>query len=210
MKHQFKWFVLAMMVFFFVAIQAVPAPAEMARYDVDLDHSTVGFQVAHLVISKTSGEFMDYEGFIEMDPDTKVVKAIEAVIKTNSLNTNHKKRDKHLRNKDFFNVEKHPNMKFKMKSYKKTGSQYTMIGDLTLLGITKEITLVGSFNGVANDPWGNTRAGFSGEGTINRKDFGMNWSKPLDSGGLLVGNEVKIKLEIEVIKEKKEEKEDKE
>ena len=96
-------------------------------------------------------------------------------------------------------------MKFKMKSFQKKGDQYTAIGDLTLLGVTKEITLLGTFNGVVNDPWGNTRAGFSGEGTINRKDFGLNWSKIMDSGGLVVGNDVKIKLEIEAIKEKKEE-----
>ena len=195
-----------MMVFFFMAIPAGRAHAEMARYEVDLAHSSVGFQVTHLVISKTNGEFMEFDGFIEIDTDTKKVKAIEAVIQTKSLSTNHKKRDKHLRGKDFFNAEKHPTMKFKMKNYKKTGDQYTVIGDLTLLGISKEITLVGSFNGVVNDPWGNIRAGFSGEGTINRKDFGMNWSKLLDSGGLVVSNEVKIKLEIEVIKEKKEDK----
>ena len=93
-------------------------------------------------------------------------------------------------------------MTYKMKSYKKTGDTYTALGDLTLRGVTKEITLAGTFNGVAKDPWGNTRAGFTGEGTINRKDFGMKFSATLDSGGLLVGDEVKIKIEVEVIKEK--------
>lgn len=97
-------------------------------------------------------------------------------------------------------------MTFALKSYKKTGDQYTARGDLNLLGVTKDITLVGSFNGVAQDPWGNTRAGFSAEGTINRKDFGMKFNKLLDNGGLVVGDEVKITLEIEVIKEKKAEK----
>ena len=176
--------------------------AEMARWNVDHAHSTVGFQVAHMVISKTNGKFTEYSGFIEVDPDTQKVKAIEAVIQTKSVFTDHQKRDKHLRSPDFFYVENHPTMTYKMKSYKKTGDTYTVLGDLTLRGVTKEITLAGTFNGVAKDPWGNTRAGFTGEGTINRKDFGMKFSATLDSGGLLVGDEVKIKIEVEVIKEK--------
>jgi polyisoprenoid-binding protein YceI len=90
-----------------------------------------------------------------------------------------------------------------MKSYKKQGDGYAAVGDLTLRGITKEILLVGNFNGVAKDPWGNQRAGFSGEGTLNRKDFGMVWNKTLDSGGLVVGDDVHIRLDIECIKAKK-------
>jgi polyisoprenoid-binding protein YceI len=97
-------------------------------------------------------------------------------------------------------------MTYTMKSYKKTGDNYTAVGDLTLLGVTKEMTLVGTFNGVAQDPWGNTRAGFTATGTINRKDFGMKFSELLDKGGMVVGDEVKINLDIEVIKEKKPEK----
>ncbi len=205
MYRTLKRLVLAALSFFFALTPYTWVQAEMARYNVDLAHSTVGFQVAHLVISKTNGEFMEYDGFIEMDSDNKKIKAIEAIIQTKSVNTNHQKRDKHLRSPDFFNVEEHPTIIYKMKSYKKNGDQYIAVGDLTLLGVTKQISLVGSFNGVTDDPWGNTRAGFSGEGTINRKDFGMNWSKTLDSGGLVVGNDIKIKLEIEVIKEKKEE-----
>jgi polyisoprenoid-binding protein YceI len=175
---------------------------EMARWNVDLDHSTVGFQVAHMVISQTTGKFTKYQGFIEMDPEAKEVKAIEAVIETKSLFTDHPKRDEHLRSPDFFNVEKFPTMTYKMKSYQKTGDTYTATGDLTLLGVTKEITLVGTFNGTTQDPWGNTRAGFTAEGTLNRQDFGMAFSKTLDSGGLIVGDEVKLRLEIECIKEK--------
>ena len=178
------------------------ALGEMARWNVDLDHSTVGFQVAHMVISQTNGKFTNYQGFIEMDPEAKKVKAIEAVINTQSVFTDHPKRDDHLRSTDFFDVEKYPTMTYTMKNYQQTGDTYTATGDLTLLGVTKEITLVGTLNGTTQDPWGNTRAGFSAEGTINRQDFGMTFSKTLDSGGLLVGDEVKIKLEIECIKEK--------
>lgn len=183
-------------------LAAAQAFAAMERYDVDLDHSTVEFRVAHMVVSKTTGRFMDYSGFIEMDPEAMTVKAIEAVIKTASVNTNHQKRDTHLRTADFFNVEQYPTMTFKMTSYRKTGDDYTAVGDLTLLGVTKAITLVGKFNGVTKDPWGNIRAGFTAEGKLNRKDFGMNWSKTLDSGGLVVGDEVAIKLDIECIKAK--------
>lgn len=177
--------------------------AEPARWTVDPDHSTVEFRVAHMVVSKTTGRFMDYAGFIEMDAEAGTVKAIEATIKTASVNTNHEKRDAHLRNADFFDVEQYPTMTFKMKSYKKTQEGYLALGDLTLHGVTKEIALAGHYNGVAKDPWGNTRAGFSAEGKLNRKDFGMVWNKTLDSGGLVVGDEVQIRLEIECIKVKK-------
>ena len=190
---------LAVAVFF----AAPDARAATERYNVDLDHSIVGFSVAHMVVSKTTGRFTDYAGFIEMDPEAGTVKALEAVIQTESVSTNHAKRDTHLKTPDFFNVEKFPTMTWKMKSYEKHGDKYMAKGDLTLLGITKEVILTGTFNGVVpKDPWGNTRAGFTAEGKINRKDFGMNWSKALDNGGLVVGDAVDIRLEIECIKQK--------
>ncbi|MDH3503177.1 MAG: YceI family protein [Nitrospirota bacterium] len=177
--------------------------AEMAKWNLDHDHSTIGFQVAHMVVSKTNGKFTEYSGVVEMDPEALKFTTIEAVIQTSSVTTDHQKRDEHLRSPDFFDVQKFPTMTYTMKSYKKSGDNYTAVGDLTLLGVTKEISLVGTFNGVAQDPWGNTRAGFTAAGTVNRKDFGMKFSKLLDNGGMLVGDEVKIILEIEVIKEKK-------
>jgi len=177
--------------------------AETARWDVDPDHSIIEFRVAHMVVSKTAGRFMDYSGFVEMDPEAKTFKTIEATIATASVNTNQEKRDAHLRNADFFDVEKFPTMIYQLKSYKKHGDGYSAVGDLTLRGVTREITLVGNFNGVTKDPWGNTRAGFNGEGKVNRKDFGMVWNKTLDSGGLVVGDEIHIRLDIECIKSKK-------
>src|SRR3972149_4374046 len=181
--------VLGLIVGVVLMIASGISQAEMARYDVDLDHSTIEFRVAHMVISKTTGRFMDYTGYIEMDPDALKVKALEAVIKTASVTTNHEKRDAHLRGPDFFNAEKYPTMTYKMKSYRKEGEDYLAVGDLTLLGVTK-------------DPWGNTRAGFTAEGKLNRKEFGMNWNKVLDSGGVVVGDDVFIKLEMECIKAK--------
>jgi polyisoprenoid-binding protein YceI len=177
--------------------------SETARWDVDPDHSIIEFRVAHMMVSKTAGRFTDYSGFVEMDADTETFKRIEAVINTASVNTNQEKRDAHLRNADFFDVEKFPTMTYKLKSYKKQGEMYTAVGELTLRGVTKEITLVGTFNGVTKDPWGNMRAGFNAEGKLNRKDFGMIWNKTLDSGGLVVGDEVQIRLDIECIKAKK-------
>jgi polyisoprenoid-binding protein YceI len=178
------------------------AHAEMARYDVDPEHSTIEFRVAHMVISKTTGHFKDYSGFIEMDPEAQTVKTIEATIKTASVNTNHEKRDTHLRTADFFDAEKYPTMTYTLKQYHKNGEHYTAVGDLTLRGVTKELTLTGNFNGITKDPWGNVRAGFNAEGKLNRKDFGMVWNKALDSGGLVVGDDVYIKLDIECIKAK--------
>ena len=176
--------------------------AEPARWNVDPEHSTIEFRVTHMVVSKTTGRFTDYAGFIDMDAEAGTVTAIEATIKAGSVNTNHEKRDTHIRNADFLDVEQYPTMTFKMKSYKKTAENFTAVGDFTLRGATKEITLVGRYNGTTKDPWGNTRAGFSVEGKLNRKDFGLVWNKTLDSGGLIVGDEVQIRLDIECIKAK--------
>jgi polyisoprenoid-binding protein YceI len=179
------------------------AEAETARWDIDPDHSTIEFRVTHMVVSKTSGRFMDYQGFVEMDAEAKAFKTIEATIKAESINTNQDKRDTHLRNTDFLDVKQFPTITYKMKTYQKQADSYTVVGDLTLRGLTKAVTLNVTFNGVAKDPWGNTRAGFSADGKLNRKDFGMVWNKTLDTGGLVVGDEVQIHLDIECIKAQK-------
>ena len=176
--------------------------AEPARWSLDPEHSTIEFRVTHMVVSKTTGRFTDYTGVIDMDAEAGTVSAIAVTIKAGSVNTNHEKRDTHIRNADFLDVEHFPTMRFKMKSYKKTAENFTAIGDFTLRGVTREIILAGRYNGAAKDPWGNTRAGFSAEGKLNRNDFGMVWNKTLDSGGLVVGDEVQIRLEIECIKAK--------
>ena len=179
------------------------AEAETTRWDIDPDHSVIEFRVSHMVVSKTSGRFLDYQGFVELDADAKTLKTIEATIKAESIDTNQEKRDMHLRNADFLDVKQFPTIIYKMKNYQKEGDTYKVVGNLTLRGVTKEVTLIGTFNGAANDPWGNTRAGFTADGTLNRKDFGMIWNKTLDTGGLVVGDEVQIHLDIECIKAKK-------
>lgn len=192
----------ALAIFSLLTVWPTLAQAEPARWNVDPEHSTIEFRVVHMLVSKTTGHFTEYQGFIDMDAEAETVKAIEAAIKTASVNTNHAKRDAHLRNADFFDVEKYPTMTYRMKQYQKTADGYQAVGELTLHGMTKDITLTGNFNGVAKDPRGNLRAGFNAEGKLNRKDFGMVWSKTLDGGGLVVGDEVLIKLDIECIKTK--------
>lgn len=185
----------------FVFVSAI-ADAETARYDIDPEHTTIGFSAVHMLVSNVRGQFMDYSGFIEMDPDAKSVKTIEATIKAASINTNHEKRDTHLRSPDFLDVEKYPTMTYQLKSYRSTGDRYTAVGRLTLHGVTRDITLAGSLIGVTKDPMGNIRTGFTAEGKINRRDFGINFSKTLDNGGLIVGDEVTIRLDIECMKSK--------
>ncbi|HET7910242.1 MAG TPA: YceI family protein [Nitrospira sp.] len=197
-----RGFLSALAVVGLLTVSPIPIHAEPARWNVDPEHSTVEFRVAHMLVSKTTGHFTDYQGFIDMDADAGSVNAIEATIKTASVTTNHTKRDTHLRNADFFDVEKYPTMTYRMKHYRKMADGYEAVGELTLRGVTKDITLTGNFNGVAKDPGGNLRAGFNAEGSLNRKDFGMVWSKTLDGGGLVVGDEVFIKLDIECIKAK--------
>jgi len=181
----------------------IAAKAETARWTIDPDHSLIEFRVSHMMVSKTTGRFLDYHGYVTMDASDKTFNAIEATINAASIDTDHDKRDAHLRNADFLDVSKFPTMTYTMKRYTKQGEKYSFIGDFTLRGVTREVTLVGSFNGFTQDPWGNSRAGFSAEGTLNRKDFGMIWNKTLDNGGLVVGNDVQVRLEIECIKEKK-------
>lgn len=201
MNTRWRWIACALVCGWLAGLP-VGAGAETARWDIDPDHSLIEFRVAHMVVSKTAGRFMDYRGFVDMDADAKTFKTIEATINAASINTNHDKRDAHLRNADFLDVKQFPTMTYKMKRVQKQGDTYMVIGDFTLRGVTKEISLVVAFNGVVTDPWGGTRAGFSAEGALNRKDFGMVWNKTLDNGGLVVGNDVLIHLEIECIKAK--------
>jgi polyisoprenoid-binding protein YceI len=199
-RRGWKWrvlFLLVALVWFPLVVHAEPA-----RWNLDPEHSTIEFRVTHMVVSKTTGRFTDYAGFVDMDAEAGTVTAIEATIKAGSVNTSHEKRDAHLRNVDFLDVEHFPTMTYKLKNYKKTAESFTAIGDFMLRGVTKEVSLVGRYNGATKDPWGNTRAGFSAEGKLNRKDFGLVWNKTLDNGGLVVGDEVQIRLEIECIKAK--------
>jgi len=175
--------------------------ANAATYNIDASHSSVSFKVRHMMISKVTGTFTGFSGSVEFDPGTPESGSVEAVIDMATVDTNDEKRDEHLRSPDFFNVETYPEMIFKSTGVKADGDDFVITGELTLMGVTKPVELALEFNGEIDDPWGNTRAGFSAEGKIDRRDFGMSWNKSMDKGGIVVGNDVSITLEIEAIKQ---------
>lgn len=181
-----------------VAVQMTSA----ATYSVDNVHSQVQFKVAHLMISTVRGEFSDYTATIKADPANRTVQSIEATIKVASIDTRNKKRDDHLRSPDFFDAANHPAMTFKSTKVVGKGDDITVYGDLTIRGTTKQVALKGGFAGEVKDPWGNTKAGFHGGTKINRQEYGLTWNKVLETGGLVVGDEVEIILEIEAAKAK--------
>ncbi len=173
------------------------------QWNIDGPHSSIGFSVRHMVVSKTLGKFNDFTGAIDFDGKNFDKGSVQMTVQIGSVDTDDEKRDGHLKGADFFDAEKFPTMTFKSKKVTKIGdNEFKLVGDLTIKGVTKEVTFDCEFNGVVIDPRGNTRTGFSAETKINRQDFNVKWSKKLDAGGLVVGDEVKITLEIEAVKSK--------
>jgi polyisoprenoid-binding protein YceI len=178
------------------------ATAHAAEYNVDPSHSHIGFTVSHMV-SKVKGQFKDFSGSFSFDPKTASEATGKFVAKTDSISTDNEKRDAHLKSPDFFDAKKFPEVTLTNVKISPAGdNKYKMTGDLTLHGVTKPQTFDLEYNGTAKDPWGGTRAGFSAMGKLNRQDFGLNWNKALDNGGLLVGNEVAIELQVEAVEGK--------
>jgi polyisoprenoid-binding protein YceI len=177
--------------------------AQTTKWVIDKSHSKVQFDVAHLVISEVTGQFKSFDGSVLSDkPDFSDAK-IEVSIDVNSINTDDEKRDGHLKSPDFFDANKYPKITFKSKSLKKVNNNlYKLTGDLTMHGVTKEVVLDVQFNGIKNDPWGNTKAGFKVTGKINRNDFGLKYNAPLEGGGVLIGEEVNITCNVELLKQK--------
>jgi polyisoprenoid-binding protein YceI len=182
--------------FALATLAALPAAAA-TTWTIDKSHSNVDFNVRHLM-ALVRGHFADYEGTIVMDADP-AKSSVEFTIQSKSIDTANEQRDTHLRSADFFEVEKHPTITFKSTAVKKTGDNaYEVTGPLTMRGVTKVIPLPVAFLGEAKDPWGNTKAGFSLSTVLNRKDFGINWNKALDQGGFILGDEVKVQIDLEV------------
>ncbi len=169
-------------------------------YHLDKAHTNIGFSVKHMVITTVPGKFSDFDGSITFDPKNVLATSAEVTIKTASINTDNEKRDAHLRSPDFFDAEKFPVITFKSKRIENRNGQLIAIGDLTMRGVTKEIELPFTVTGPIVDPWGKTRIGIEASTTINRKDFGVNWNKALDSGGVVVSDEVKIEIHAEAVK----------
>lgn len=167
------------------------------EYAVDEAHSNVEFSVKHMMISTVKGNFRSFKSQIFFDPTSKVFENLKATIEATSIDTGINKRDDHLRSEDFFEVETYPNIDFVMSSYDQKTK--TMQGTLTIKDNKKPIELQTNINGVIKDPEGDERVGFTLKGKINRKDFGLTWNKTLETGGLLVGDEIDINIEIQMV-----------
>ena len=173
--------------------------AQAATYVVDPDHSSVAFKVKHL-FSNVKGQFKKFEGTVDYEPGKPELWKTSGTVDVTSIDTNESKRDMHLKSPDFFDVEKNPLIEFRSTGVKDvTATAAKLEGLFKMHGVEKPIVLDVTVNGMGKDPWGNTRAAFSATTKINRKDFGMNWNQALDNGGILVGEEVEISLEIEAI-----------
>ena len=161
-------------------------------------HSSVGFTVRHLGLSKVRGQFNRFEGSIEIDADRPAGR-VEATVDLSSIDTNNADRDEHLRSTDFFSVAQHPEMTFHSSGVRTQGDTYAVDGELTVNGVTRPLTLDLELHGVAEDPYATTRAGFSATAQISRSDFGLDFQVPLDAGRVLVGDKVAIELEIQAV-----------
>lgn len=171
--------------------------ASAATYDLDMSHSSVGFTVKHMGISNVKGEFKEFTGSYTLDDKTGALTKLTGEVVINSVDTGVEKRDNHLRSPDFFDIAKYPKMTFVMTKNGMKNKTGRITGNLTIHGITRPVVLVGSVAGPAVDPWGNTKSAITLAGTIKREDFGLMWNKTLEAGGFLVGNDVKIDIELE-------------
>ncbi len=165
---------------------------------IDPVHSEVGFSVRHMMVSKVRGKFSAFEGTITT-PDNPLESSVEATIDLSSITTGNEQRDAHLRSSDFFDVESHPQMTYRSTGVRAENGDYLLDGQLTILGVTRPITLAIELNGIGPDAYGGTRAGFTATGEINRSDFGVNWNAAIEGGGVVVSDKVALSLEIEAV-----------
>lgn len=180
------------------ALFALPVLAEPVPWVIDAAHSRVGFTVSHMVVSEVDGEFSKFSGKVALDDKDATKSTVEFTIEAASIDTENADRDKHLKNADFLDVEKFPKIEFKSKKITKAGKGYKIKGDLTLHGVTKEVTLDGTLSAPVNSPWGKQVRGVKVSGKIKRSDFGLTWNKTLDKGGLAVGDEVELLVKLEL------------
>jgi polyisoprenoid-binding protein YceI len=177
-------------------------PAATTIWNIDAAHSVAEFKVKHMMISNVRGQFAGISGVLTENPIDHSLSSVEAFIDVSTLNTGDAQRDGHLKSPDFFDVEKFPTFAFKSNSVKRNGDgEYSVVGDLTLHGVTRHITFaVEGPSAPGKDPWGNTRIGLSATTKINRKDFGLTWNSALETGGVLVGEDASITLDVQFIK----------
>ena len=171
------------------------------NYTIDATHSELGFVARHAMISKVRGNFNEFSGTISTDESFNDV-SINVSIDANSIDTNNEDRDKHLRTGDFFETETYPQITFVSSEAKPLDDNTLQVtGDLTIKGVTKSVTINFDFNGDVVDPWGQTRVGFEGATTINRRDFGLTWQSKLDNGGMLVSEKIDLKFDLSIVKQ---------
>lgn len=175
--------------------------AQPAEWEIDKAHSKIMFSVPHMVVSEANGDFKKFDGTITIDGDNLETAVIDFTIDVNSINTDNEMRDNHLKSDDFFNAEKYPQIKFKAKKIKKgSGNTYIMSGYLTIRDVTKPVDFTVTYGGMVKDAKGKTHAGYKISGSINRFDYGVKFSKTIESGGLVVGDVVSIIANMEIIK----------
>jgi polyisoprenoid-binding protein YceI len=184
------------------ALLAVSSLAlSQSGWKLDKNHSSIGFSVKHLVISTVSGNFKDFDITLTTAKDDFSDAAVQAVIKTASINTDNTARDNHLKSDDFFNAEKFPEIKFTSTSFEKVGEgKYKITGDLTIRDVTKKVVFDAVYNGSIKTPWGNTAMSWTAATVINRFDYNLKWNKALESGGLIAGQDVTITINLEMDK----------
>ena len=174
----------------------------MAKWTIDPMHSEVHFKVKHLVISTVTGAFNKFEGTAEADTDDFSNASIHFSLDVDSIDTNQEHRDGHLKSPEFFDAAAFPHITFASTSFThKSGSDYSLKGNLTIKGVTKEVELPVEFGGIATDPYGNVKAGFDISGTVNRKDYGLNVNMVTDAGSIVLGEEVKLVLSVQLAKQ---------
>lgn len=176
------------------------AAPPVGTYSLDKAHTVVGFVVRHVMVSKVKGHFNEFEGKIVVG-ETPADSSVTTTVQIASIDTREDARDTHLRSSDFFEADKFPELSFKSTSITEDGSDWKVVGDLTIKGVTKSVILDLEYNGTAKDPWGGTRIGFSATTEIDREDFGLTYNAALEAGGVMIGKTVKIELEIEAIKD---------
>ena len=170
-------------------------------YTIDPSHSRLGFVVRHAMVTKVRGNFADFSGTVTVDGANPAASAVSITAQLASVDTGDEGRDGHLRSGDFFDVEANPEMTFTSTAITPDGDdEFKVTGDLTIRGVTKSVTIELEYTGAAKDPFGNDRIGFEGKAEINRKDWGLEWNAPLDTGGILVGEKVKLELDISAIR----------
>ena len=172
----------------------------LTNYTIDASHSAVGFAVRHMVVAKTRGRFTKFSGSFAFDAENPAASHVAVTIDVASIDTHDAQRDGHLRSPDFFDAENHKEITFKSKRVEGKGADLKVIGDLTIRGVMHEVTLDVEYAGGGKDPWGNERAGFSTQAIVNRKEFGMVWNAALDQGGVMLGDEVTLTIDLETIK----------